>query len=57
MKKVSVVGGTGYTGSEIVDLVVKHPEVELTHVSSRIDNPIKYAELFPKFQALDIIGE
>ncbi len=49
MKKVSVVGATGYTGSEIVDLIVSHPEVELTHVSSRIEKPVKYAELFPRF--------
>jgi N-acetyl-gamma-glutamyl-phosphate reductase len=58
MKKVSVIGGTGYTGSEIVDLVVKHPEVELTHVSSRIEKPVKYAELFPKFQVrTDVLCE
>ncbi len=58
MKKVSVVGGTGYTGSEIIELIIRHPEVELTHVSSRIEEPIKFGDLFPRFFArTDVLCE
>ncbi|MBK9132657.1 MAG: N-acetyl-gamma-glutamyl-phosphate reductase [Gammaproteobacteria bacterium] len=33
--KVGVVGGTGYTGAELLRLLARHPEVELRAVTSR----------------------
>ncbi len=35
MMKVGIVGGTGYTGSELLRLLVHHPQVEVTAVTSR----------------------
>lgn len=35
MKKVSIVGGSGYTGGELVRLLLHHPEVLIHQVSSR----------------------
>src|SRR5690242_17359379 len=32
--RVSIVGGTGYTGGELARLLLFHPEVELTQVAS-----------------------
>ncbi len=35
MIKAGVIGGAGYTGGELVRLLLNHPEVELTYVFSR----------------------
>ena len=45
--KVAVVGATGYTGEEIVRLLVRHPNVELTYTSGKEDRDIKIQEIFP----------
>jgi hypothetical protein len=37
MIKVGIVGGTGYTGVELLRLLARHPEVELTAITSRGD--------------------
>lgn len=34
-KKVALIGARGYTGSQLVNLFNNHPNLELTHVSSR----------------------
>ncbi len=34
MKKVGIIGATGYTGSELLRLLTQHPEVEVTAVTS-----------------------
>ena len=35
MIKVGVVGGTGYTGVELLRLLAQHPEVEIKAITSR----------------------
>ena len=35
MVKVGIIGGSGYTGGELLRLLLFHPEVELTQVTSR----------------------
>lgn len=37
MLKVGIVGGTGYTGVELLRLLAQHPEVELTAITSRAE--------------------
>jgi N-acetyl-gamma-glutamyl-phosphate reductase/acetylglutamate kinase len=34
-KKIGIVGARGHTGKELINLIDRHPELELTHVSSR----------------------
>jgi len=34
-KEASIIGGSGYTGGELVRLIVEHPELELGQVTSR----------------------
>ena len=46
MIKVGVVGGTGYTGVELLRLLVQHPQVELTAITSRGEAGRPVAELF-----------
>lgn len=46
MIKVAVVGGTGYTGVELLRLLVRHPEVDLTMVTSRSEAGVAVADMF-----------
>lgn len=35
MLKVGVIGASGYTGGELLRLLVRHPKVKITAVSAR----------------------
>jgi N-acetyl-gamma-glutamyl-phosphate reductase len=50
MLAVGVVGGTGYTGVELLRLLVTHPQVKLLHVTSRAEAGNKVADLFPNLR-------
>jgi len=55
MIKVGVVGGTGYTGVELLRLLVQHPEVNLLAVTSRSEAGMAVSEMFPNLRGhLDI---
>ncbi|TBR16124.1 MAG: N-acetyl-gamma-glutamyl-phosphate reductase [Rugosibacter sp.] len=46
MIKVGIVGGTGYTGVELLRLLAQHPEVELLAITSRGEAGTPVAEMF-----------
>lgn len=46
MIKVGIVGGTGYTGVELLRLLAVHPEVELSMITSRSEAGKSVSELF-----------
>ena len=48
--KVGVVGGTGYTGVELLRLLAIHPNVGLTAVTSRSEAGTPVADLFPSLR-------
>lgn len=50
MIKVGVVGGTGYTGVELLRLLARHPEVELTAITSRADAGMPVSQMFPSLR-------
>jgi len=50
MLAVGVVGGTGYTGAELLRLLVAHPQVDLKYVTSRSEAGSKVADLFPNLR-------
>ena len=50
MIKVGVVGGTGYTGVELLRLLAQHPEVSLEVVTSRSEKGILVSEMFPNLR-------
>lgn len=52
MIKVGIVGGTGYTGVELLRLLAQHPEVELMAITSRGDAGTLVAEMFPSLRGL-----
>lgn len=47
MINVGVVGGTGYTGIALLRILVKHPEVKLSLVTSRADAGTPVADVYP----------
>lgn len=50
MIKVGVVGGTGYTGVELLRLLATHADVELTAITSRGDAGTPVAAMFPSLR-------
>ena len=50
MLKVGIVGGTGYTGVELLRLLAQHPEVELSAITSRSEAGTRVAEMFPSLR-------
>jgi len=50
MIKVGVVGGTGYTGVELLRLLARHPGVELTAITSRGEAGMAVSDMFPSLR-------
>ncbi len=47
MVRIGIVGGTGYTGSELLRLLVVHPRVEIGAITSRNGAGVRVSDLFP----------
>ena len=47
MIRVGIVGGTGYTGAELLRLLARHPRVTLAAITSRGEAGLAVADLFP----------
>jgi N-acetyl-gamma-glutamyl-phosphate reductase len=50
MVKVGIVGGTGYTGVELLRLLAKHPQVALKVITSRADAGTPVSQMFPSLR-------
>ena len=50
MIKVGIVGGTGYTGVELLRILSQHPEVSIQAITSRKETGMAVAELFPSLR-------
>jgi N-acetyl-gamma-glutamyl-phosphate reductase len=50
MIKVGVVGGTGYTGVELLRLLARHPDVEVVAITSRAEAGVKVGDYFPSLR-------
>ena len=50
MIKVGIVGGTGYTGVELLRLLALHPQVELRVITSRADAGTAVNQMFPSLR-------
>ena len=50
MIKAGIVGGTGYTGVELLRLLVAHPEVELSVITSRSESGQAVSSLYPNLR-------
>jgi len=50
MIKAGIVGGTGYTGVELLRILARHPGVSLQAITSRKEAGMPVAELFPSLR-------
>ena len=50
MIKVGIVGGTGYTGVELLRLLATHPQVQLQAVTSRKEDGMPVADMYPSLR-------
>ena len=52
MLKVGICGGSGYTGSELVRILLSHPGVRITVITSERSQGRRVSSLFPHFTGL-----
>ena len=50
MISVGIVGGTGYTGVELLRLLLRHPQVNVQLLTSRTEAGIRVADMFPSLR-------
>lgn len=50
MIKIGIVGGTGYTGVELLRILAQHPKVQLNVITSRQEAGMAVDELFPSLR-------
>src|SRR5688572_9000074 len=50
MLKAGIVGGTGYTGVELLRLLAQHPQVELKAITSRKEAGTPVSAMFPSLR-------
>ena len=50
MIKIGIVGGTGYTGVELLRILARHPHAQLTAITSRKEAGMPVADLFPSLR-------
>ena len=50
MARIGIVGGTGYTGVELMRLLANHPEAELEVITSRSQAGTPVADVFPNLR-------
>lgn len=54
MIEVGIVGGTGYTGVELLRLLVRHPQVALRTITSRGEAGVRVVDLAADFRLRDV---
>ncbi|KAA0010685.1 N-acetyl-gamma-glutamyl-phosphate reductase [Billgrantia pellis] len=50
MIKVGIVGGTGYTGVELLRLLAQHPAVEVEAITSRSEAGVRVSDMYPNLR-------
>ena len=52
MVKVGIVGGTGYTGAELLRLLAAHPNADVVAITSRAEKGVAVAKLYPNLRGV-----
>ena len=50
MLRVGIIGIRGYTGEELISILLKHPRVKISYLSARVDKPVPISRIFPRFK-------
>jgi N-acetyl-gamma-glutamyl-phosphate reductase len=48
--KIGIVGGTGYTGVELLRILINHPQADVTVITSRAEDGVPVADLYPSLR-------
>lgn len=51
-KKIGIIGATGYTGSELVRILINHPEVEISVITSESRAGERFSDVHPFFTGI-----
>jgi N-acetyl-gamma-glutamyl-phosphate reductase len=54
MVNVSIVGAAGYSGEELLRILIRHPKVKIKNITSRKNNGMHISEVFPRFADTDL---
>ncbi len=52
MMQVGIIGATGYTGSELVRILLRHPDVEIAAITSESKAGSRFSDIHPQFDGL-----
>lgn len=47
MPRIAIIGPTGYSALELLGILLRHPQAEITYLASRREEPLKISEVFP----------
>ncbi|MFH1097851.1 MAG: N-acetyl-gamma-glutamyl-phosphate reductase [Candidatus Desantisbacteria bacterium] len=50
MLKVGILGITGYAGAELIQILLRHPMVQITEMAARLDKPVPISSIFGQFK-------
>lgn len=50
MVNIGIVGATGYAGEELINILLRHPQVRITNLSAKIDKPQDISDIFPRLK-------
>src|SRR5574344_123375 len=50
MLKVAIVGGTGYTGVELLRILALHPQAQVVYIPSRSEEGVRVADMYPNLR-------
>jgi len=56
MIKIGIVGGTGYTGVELLRILAQHPEAQITAITSRKETGMRVTDMYPSLRHQPAIG-
>lgn len=48
--KIGIVGGTGYTGVELLRILANHPKAEVAMITSRSEEGVKVVDMYPNLR-------
>lgn len=58
MINIAICGATGYTGYEIIKILLRHPKAEIRALTAKLDKPVKISEEFPELKGkIDLVCE
>jgi N-acetyl-gamma-glutamyl-phosphate reductase len=47
---IGIIGATGHTGEELIDILLRHPFVRISRLYNTSDHPVRIVDVFPRFR-------